>query len=413
MGLLDRINYKNFLLKNAEPNAIEEIGIGTDDTTTTDKDSVNLIDTVPFKVKRTVKNCRFAANDPIVKGIINDTITKTISNFVIEGDNEDAKNYIIERCKSEDWDINQVMRDFLWAGQVDGEVFTNKIIIENKIHLRILAFDAENYRIKKIYDEYGKVTGYKQLTKRNTETNKGWLSKNFDELEEKLEEWTVPFQPGEIINAKYMELKGKGRSIVMDILDPVYYRRVLSDLMPKTVFKNSNIMIVTMGTKDATGKRLNKQSRDSVVDATTDYHKKGVVILPYGIEAEMIGTSKLPDIPKYKQDFKDEIYDGLSTPHALFDTEGSNRATAEVLMDSPDSGRVVFLEHNREWLKKYIENELFKPELELAGKKGDVWINFHPKTEDEESAYMETEDNGGGTSEDEEETQTGDGDDGD
>ncbi len=412
MGLLDRINYKNFLLRNAEPNAIEETGIDTDDTTTTDSDAIDLIDSVPFKVKRTIKNCRFAANDPIVKGIINDNITKTISNFVIEGDNQDAVNHILERCKSTDWDLNQLMRDFLWAGQVDGEVFTNKIIIENRIHLRILAFDAENYRIKKIYDEYGKVTGFKQLTQRNKETNKGWLAKKFEELEEKLEEWTVPFQPGEVINAKYMELKGKGRSIVMDILDPVYYRRVLSDLMPKTVFKNSNIMVVTMGSKDASNKRLNKKSRDAVVEATTDYHKKGVVLLPFGITAEMIGTNQLPDIPKYKQDFKNEIFDGLSTPHALFDTEGSNRATAEVLMDSETSGRVVFLEYNREWLKKYIENELFTPELELAGKKGNVWINFHPKDKDKKSGYLETDENKGKKAS-EEETDEGVNDDGD
>ena len=414
MGIFDRINYKGFLLKNAEPDAIEEVGIDTDDTKTTDTDSVNLIDAVPFKVKRTVKNCRFAANDPMVKGIINDNITKTLSNFIIEGDNDEAINYIKERCKSDDWDIDQVMRDMLWSGQVDGEVFHNKVIVENKIQLLLLAFDAENYRIKKIYDEYGRVTGFKQLTQRNKDTNKGWLAKKFEELEEKLEEWIVPFQPGEIINAKYMELKGKGRSIVIDVLDPVYYRRILSDLMPKTVFKNSNILVVTMGNKDASNKRLNKKSREAVVEATTDYHKKGVVILPYGIEATMVGTSQLPDIPSYKQDFKNEIFDGLSTPHALFDTEGSNRATAEVLMDSSDTGRLVFLEYNREWLKKYVENELFKPELKLAGKTGKVWINFHPEESDEKASYMESdEDKGKSPEKEEDETDEGVTDDGD
>lgn len=411
MGLLDRINYKGFLLRNAEPHAIEEVGIETDDTKTTDTDSVNLIDVVPFKVKRTIKNCRFAANDPIVKGILNDNIIKTLSNFVIEGDNDEAVEYIKKRCESDDWDIVQVMRDMLWSGQVDGEVFHNKVIVENKIQLRLLAFDAENYRIKKIYDEYGQVTGFKQLTQRNRDTNKGWLAKKFEELEEKIEEWTVPFQPGEIINARYMELKGKGRSIVMDVLDPVYYRRILSDLMPKTVFKNSNILVVTMGNKDASNKRLNKKSREAVVEATTDYHKKGVVVLPYGITAEMVGTSTLPDIPSYKQDFKNEIFDGLSTPHALFDTEGSNRATAEVLMDSSETGRLVFLEYNREWVKKYIENELFKPELKLAGKTGKVWINFHPEESDEKVGYMESDEDKGKPSK-EEEKEEEDGDDG-
>ena len=80
-------------------------------------------------------------------------------------------------------------------------------------------------------------------------------------------------------------------------------------------------------------------------------------------------------------------------------------------MDSSDTGRLVFLEHNREWVKKYIENELFKPELKLAGKTGKVWINFHPKESDEKVGYMESEGKGKTLSK-EEEKEEEDGDDG-
>ncbi|MDZ4172139.1 MAG: hypothetical protein U1C19_08220 [Methanobacteriaceae archaeon] len=405
MGLLDRINYKGMLLKNAEPNAIEEVGIGFDDNNSSD--SVDLIDKVPFIVNRTISNCRFAANDPTVKGILTDIISKTNSTFVIEGDDQKSTDYIIDRCGGDDWDISQLMDDMLWAGMVDGECFIEKIIVDNKIQIRSLAFDAENYRIKKIYDKFGKIEGYKQLTQRNKNTNTGWLKKRFDELLENLEEITTPYQPGEIINPRFLQRNGKGRSIVMDILDPVYYKRILGAMMPSTVFKNSNVMVVTMGNQDVKNKRLTRKARDNVARETSNYHKKGVVLLPYGISAEMVGNNQLPDIPYYIKSYKSEIYEGLITPEALYSSESSNRSTAEVQMEGEKSGRVLFLESNQDWLKKYIEKELFEPDLELAGLKGKVWINFNPDQEDKESAYMEEEgDKGVSKSESEEDNDT-------
>lgn len=402
MGLLDRINYKGILLRNTEPHSIEEVGLDVDETQTTTTQAVDLVDKVPYRVKRTIKNCRFASRDPTVKGILNDIITKATSSFIIDGDKE-AVDHILKREEEGDWDLAQLMDDMVWAGSVDGECFINKVIVENKILIRFLAFDAENYRIKKIYDEYGRVIGYKQLTQRNQNTNQGWLRKRFEELVEELKEITTPFQAGEVINAKFLERRGKGQSIVMDVLDPVYYKRVLMGMMPTTVFKNSNIMVVTMGSDGAKNTRLNRKARDNVAEATSNYHKKGIVILPYGITATMVGNNQLPDIPNYIKAIKSEIYEGLQTPEALYSSESSNRATAEVQMDSPDTGRLLFFESIQEWLKKYIEKELFTPELELAGIKGKAWINFHPTDEAKESAYLEDEDGKGTSTQEEEE----------
>lgn len=393
MAFWDRISFKGIRVQNAEPNAIEEVGIETDDTLNYKhghgESPVDLVDAVPFKVKRTIKNCRFAAQDPTVKGILNDILIKTLSNFVIDSNNEKARKYILER--DEEWDIKQLMHDMVWAGMVDGECFINKVIVDNKIKIRLMAFDGVNYRFKRLYNEFGEVIGYKQLTKRNKNTNQGWLKKKFEELIESLEELTTSWQPGEIINPKFLEKKGKGQSTVMDVLDPVYYKRVLSELMPRTVYKNSNIMVVTMGNEKVSNKKLSKKSRGIIAKETSNYHKKGVVIFPYGISAEMIGNSNLPDIPSYKKDFKSEIFEGLNTPEAVFSQESSNRSTAEIQLDSKDSGRVLYFMLIQEWVKKHVENDLFKPDLELQGFSKDtkVWIDFNPTEGDESAGYLE------------------------
>ena len=384
MGFLERV-VGRLVLRNAEKNAIEEAG---QDTSETVKHGIDLVDTVPFKVNRSIKNCRFASRDPQVKGILTDNITKSNNDWYLEGDAKAVK-YLEERCK--DWDLTQLIDDMLWKGMVDGEFFLNKWREENKVYFRFLAFDAENYRIKRVYDEYSRVIGFKQLTLRNANTNKGWLAKKFEELEEYLEEITVSYQPGEIINGKYLERNGKGQSIVMDILEDVYYKRVMKEQLPITVHKNANLVKVTMGNDDITSKRLTDDDRKDVENVVSNYHTKGALIFPYGIDAEVLKGGTLPDIPSYLKYIESCIFVGLNTPEAVFTSESSNRATADIQLDSPTTGRVLFLQYNQEWVSKYIENELFREELDLNGYVGkEVKLRFNtealktnPDTQDE------------------------------
>ncbi len=175
------------------------------------------------------------------------------------------------------------MADALYSGKVDGELFISKTIVENKIITRDLAFDADNYRIKRKYDEYGKVIGYKQLTKRNKETSKGWLKKKFESFTDMAEELVVPFEKGEIINFKYRERKGKGRSTVMRVLDQAMFLREIEAMMPQLVYKNANIMVLTVGNENKSAVKLTKKHRDFLAKNATDHHKKGFLIVPYGI----------------------------------------------------------------------------------------------------------------------------------
>lgn len=361
MNFFERI-VGRFILKNAEPNEIEEVGV---DDTDVVRDGVDLAEKVPYKVNRSIQNCRFASYDSQVKGILTDNITKSNNDFEITGDNAQAVKYIEERCK--DWNISQLMDDMLWKGMVDGEFFINKWVDDNKINIRFLAFDADNYRIKRIYGENGEVLGFKQLTYRNHNTNKGWIAKKFEELQEELEELTVTLQKGEVINGRYLERGGKGHSIVMDVLEDVYYKRIMKDQLPTTVYKNSNIVQVIMGNETKTGKRLSEHNRKQVEEVISDYHKKGTLIFPFGVKAEVLKGGTLPDIPSYLKYIESCIFIGLNTPEAVFSSESSNRATADIQLDSPTTGRVLFLQYNQEWLKKIIEEELFKPELELNG----------------------------------------------
>lgn len=379
MGILDTIFSRPKVYENAEPNTIEKVSEVSIEEDLTNGFGVDLIEATPFKVNRTIINCRNAANDSQVKGILTDTITKTNGVFEIKSSNPKAQKYIEKRC--EEWNISQLIDDMLYKGMVDGEGFLNTWVESNKVQFRWLAFDAKNYRIKRIYDEYGRVIGYKQLTIHNRKTNKGWNRKRFDALVEDNKEYEVNFELDEIINIKYMERDGKGHSIVMDILDDVYYKRVLKELMVSIPYKNNNIIQVTMGNEVQPGKRLSDRDRKAVEKALFNYHLKGVVTLPFGYETKVLKGGSLPDIPSYLKFYESCIYVGLNTPEAIFSSESSNRATADIQLDSPTTGRVLFLQYNQEWVKKYIEKELFRKELDLNGFEGvEVTIEFEQDT---------------------------------
>lgn len=381
MSFLDTINsFTRRVFDNAdpEPYTIEELGSDEDDYND-DDESIDLVDHVPFRVKRTIKNCLFASKEYQVKGILLDIVTKTNNEWYIEGDNEEAVKYIEEYCKL--IDLNQWLDEILEKGLVQGEAFINRYTRDDHIMLRWLAFDGENYTMKKVYDEYGEVIGYAQRTLRNKNNVKNWESKGYEELREDLVEKVFKFQPEQIINIQYAKRYGKGQSIVMDVLDLVYYKMSLIPLLPTTVFKNSNLVHVTMGNETQQGKRLTRKDRETVRNAVNDYHKKGTVMLPYGVDIDVLKGGSLPDIPSYIKSLESMIYVGLNTPEAIFSSESSNRATADIQLDSPTTGRVLFLQYNQEWLRRIVEEEIFKPELELHGY-GDVEVRLKFNTDD-------------------------------
>lgn len=328
----------------------------------------------PSRVRNTVKNRRFAAtHDSQAQGILLDLMTKTNTKWYLDGDNEKAVKHIEEMV--EVWDLDNIIDNALWKGYVDGDAFLHQRIVENHVKPSWLAYDGVNFRIKIIYDENGEVCGYKQVIDKNSRSNKGWLTKKFDELDEDLVDLEISYELDEIIHMKYLERDGKANALMGTALEPIYYKRVLREQMPLTVYKNSNIISVTMGNENKMNTYLDEEARDKVAETVNNYHMKGCLILPYGIEVELLKGGTLPAIQDYIKYFEKEVYIALNTPEAVFSSESSNRATADIQLDSKTTGRVLFLEYNRDWVKKYVKM-LFDKELELQGIKGDVWIEF-------------------------------------
>lgn len=388
IGIYERISKASKVLFNSYPNEVYEVGI--DKSEKRDCEKVDLYKATPSRVRNTVKNRRFAfTHDAQAQGIILDIMTKTNTRWYITGTNDKAVKHLEEMA--DEWDLDILIDNILQKGLVDGDGFCYTRIVDNHIKPTFLAYDGVDFRIKIIYDENGDVCGYKQVIQKNERTNKGWLKKKFDELTEDLNELEISYELDEIIHFKYLERDGKANALMGGALEPIYYKRVLREQMPLLVYKNSNIISVTMGNADKMNTYLDKEARDEVAETVNNYHMKGCLILPYGIEVELLKGGSLPAIQDYIKYFEKEVYIALNTPEAVFSSESSNRATADIQLDSKTTGRVLFLEYNRDWVAKYVK-KLFDKELELQHIDGECWLEFEMDDYEEQQLLDEESD---------------------
>ena len=390
MSLWDRVRGRNVKVVNAEPNRIHTVGVDDIKTELHDKRSQNWVDFAPPKIKPTLKNRRKASMFPSVFGILNNLIMKTISSYVIDGDNQEAIDHIIDTAKI--WNLRNLMYECLWKNFVDGEVFYEKGFKDGHVQLRLLAFDGERALIKKIYDTDGvTILGYKQLVVRKSALKK-WKGIKFWETYQDSEVVTNDFEADKISNPILVEIDGVGVSLVKNIIDIAYYLESIISQMPMIVFKSSNIMVATLGNADRGEYKVDEDTRDYVADQLSNYHNRGVVTLPYGIELDAVGNPVLPQVEKYIKAMKSMLYEGLITPESLYSSESSNRSTSQVQLTDPQTGYVLFIEYCQEFLKEWVESVLIDPELERHGfKKGDAYITFQTTQADLDTNFLETD----------------------
>lgn len=373
----------NVRLPNAEASAVYEVGVD-DIATNTDDRSVNWDDKLPKLVNPTIKNLRLCAEDSeIVNGIIEDLVIKSISGWIVDGDNEEAKAYIVEEL--ERLDMMNILHEIARNNMIDGAMYYNKVVQGGKLYLRELAFDGDNYRIKEIYDDItgSEVIGYKQIVKKNKNTNRGWQKREFRDLREELEEVEYNFTPDQVLATHFFTRHGKHKGMVENVMDEAYMVKLLLRMFPQIVYKQANTMILRKDPDSLGIIHIAKQAIKKAVNAISNYHKKGVVYLPEGLTLDMIGDTNLPKIQDYIKELKEEIFIGLSTPPSVFDGSSSNRSTAVVQLDSDKSGRVLF--------QQYLQNKLYVVAqiiinwlLELGNYEKDcVWINFNPLTDED------------------------------
>lgn len=389
MSFLDKLRGRNTTVKNVEPNRVYSVGVDDIKTEGLDDRSNDWIEWMPPKIKPTIKNRRKASMFPSVYGILSNLIMKTISSYVIDGDNQESIDCILEAEKI--WNLRNLMYECLWKNLVDGEVFYEVTSKDGHVALRLLAFDGEKALIKKIYDEDGvTVKGYKQLVVRKSALKK-WKGIKFWETYQDSDVITVDFEPDEISNPILIEIDGVGQSLVKNVIDIAYYLESLARQMPTIVFKSANIVTATFGNADRGEYKIDTETRDYVADQLSNYHNKGVVTLPWGISVENVGNPVLPKVEEYIKSLKAMLYEGLVTPESLYSSESSNRSTAQIQLTDPSTGHILFIEFCQEFLKEWVERTLIDPELEKHGKeKGSAYLTFQTNMADLDTNYLES-----------------------
>ena len=385
--------------------------VGLDDVTVSKNGEIpqDWIEYCPPKVNPTIKNRRKAAHFPVVYGIINNLILKAIATLTIDGTDEDAVQHILDMDKI--WNLKGMCYDGAWKNIVDGEAFYEEVTVDGHADLRSLAFDGEKYLIRKLYDDNANLLGYMQLVAVNSPIPKNWDKLEFWELYQNKDIKTVSFKAEDISNPIFIEIDGVGQSLVKNVIDPAYEIESLNRMLPAIVHKSANVMVLTVGNEHRKETSMSKVRKQEVAEDLSDYHKKGVLLIPYGMELDVVGDNVLPKVEDYIKALKSQIYEGLITPESTFSSESSNRSTAEVQLTSESNGHVLLIQFLQEFLKRWLERDLINRELSLIGKpEGSVWINFQTGNINLDNNYLET-DNSIETEEDTVENELGSSDD--
>lgn len=366
--------------------------VGLDDVAVSKNGEIpqDWIEYCPPKVNPTIKNRRKAAHFPVVYGIINNLILKAIATLTVDGTDEEAVRHILDMDKI--WNLKGMCYDGAWKNIVDGEAFYEEVTVDGHADLRSLAFDGERYLIRKLYDDNANLLGYMQLVAVNSPIPKNWDKLEFWELYQNKDIKTVSFKAEDISNPIFIEIDGVGQSLVKNVIDPAYEIESLNRMLPAIVHKSANVMVLTVGNEHRKETPMSKVRKQEVAEDLSDYHKKGVLLIPYGMELDVVGDNVLPKVEDYIKALKSQIYEGLITPESTFSSESSNRSTAEVQLTSESNGHVLLIQFLQEFLKRWLERDLINRELSLIGKpEGSVWINFQTGNINLDNNYLETD----------------------
>lgn len=366
--------------------------VGLDDVAVSNNGEIpqDWIEYCPPKVNPTIKNRRKAAHFPVVYGIINNLILKAIATLTVDGTDEEAVQHILDMDKI--WNLKGMCYDGAWKNIVDGEAFYEEVTVDGHADLRSLAFDGERYLIRKLYDDNANLLGYMQLVAVNSPIPENWDKLEFWELYQNKDIKTVSFKAEDISNPIFIEIDGVGQSLVKNVIDPAYEIESLNRMLPAIVHKSANVMVLTVGNEHRKETPMSKVRKQEVAEDLSDYHKKGVLLIPYGMELDVVGDNVLPKVEDYIKALKSQIYEGLITPESTFSSESSNRSTAEVQLTSESNGHVLLIQFLQEFLKRWLERDLINRELSLIGKpEGSVWINFQTGNINLDNNYLETD----------------------
>lgn len=353
-------------------------------------------------VERSLKNSRLAVElDPTTWSSLVSLCIVTNAEYSVMGlideeadDRErvmEAVKHIQDKCK--EWELNRVMWEMDWKSMIDGTCFIRKQYNGNGItSVDFLLYDSEFYDFIEIPNpETGEIMGYKQKYMKY-DIPDDWEEQTFDYMANlpgtQAEE---NFTADEVIMPKLFEQDGEGQSLVYKVLDYVYIKREIERAMPIAARRAAVSLGVEVGNSDIQfnfgvdpgDTREQKEAKQAqamtgIATSFAEKEKKDLIVYPYGVKPEMIGTGDVAEFEEYLSYLKQEIRSALLTPDSRFESQSSNRAVAREQL-SGALGQVTVIEYLREFNKHYIEKYLFDHELELAGYedvKGKVFMKF-------------------------------------
>lgn len=396
MGIFDRVRQFKVRLDNSE--AQNSIDIPYEDPEEELSEGEYFSNVLPRKMKPCIANYRYIRNnDPDIDSSFHTNIFTALSSFNIDGDEAaynttingvNAVDYIKELCVKE-WDIRETNETILDTAMTDGFGYIRKTIVDNVFKIGFMVFDGEDNLVKDVYNEFGQYEGSMFVEKKNVKDLSQWTKiKYFDDLTEELEDVTTCLKKDEVIYYRFRPIRGQGRSMIKPLLSTIESKWRIEDMLPRVAYKKSELMQVTIGTKDKSPAQFPQKMINKVLNAFKSYHLKGTITVPYGMDAKMVGSSELPRLENYIEVLVKKIDKTLQTPASLFSSEGGNRSTAQVQIDSAKSPRQMMAEYLQQFLKEIIEKELFTPQLELAGY-GDVKVFFTFSPEIVEGEYLD------------------------
>lgn len=349
-------------------------------TPATKKDELGTIvlsEEYPNQIEKSVANFRFIYNnDATVRGLIFNNLMTANSGFDITikkgyenvSNIEEARKYIEDRCKPNDWNLHEIIDQTLLKAQRDRQCFIQIPIVNNQAHINPLLYDAENYDFMIVPDvETRKIAGYVQ---KHPEIGdfRNWQSMEWDSLVEASEEvgdiTTTPFLEEEIIHFALLKEDGSGEGLMDAVCEKVPDKWLYEGYMLSVSQKTGAIAIVKIGDLNHDTKGVKKSLVQTILDVFQGRVNKTAVAVPDGVSVDQMSNTTLPLIQEYRRTVLMEIYIALQTPRSMFNTKETSYASNEVATDT-ETGYGVFLNKMRNAVKSHFESKLFDKDLSL------------------------------------------------
>lgn len=334
---------------------------------------LDLVDVLPPVINKTISNARYAVKiDGYTAGILKNRIDKANVNIIlVDKDNkltEEEKLTLILWARK--IDINQIAKEILQAGMVDGEGLIKPVerwdkAIGKYIKPIFLEIGATGYGLKKEFNDDNEIELYLHEMPKDVVNGSAEDFDNFYSTREGT--LTFKYESGDVINFMYNEIYSEAQSIILNCIDDIYHKCNLERNQVERINKDN--IIEVKPSLDTNGQpivtELSSTAKQNLYEDYGTTANSNVAIVPPGIESKILGGNNYQsDYTRQTEIFKNNILRCFVTPQSQAGNEKSNQNVAEYINDSAITGFIVNVANDQRWVLKYI-NEILNHQLRL------------------------------------------------